>query len=258
MMVGRGLEAVGVSLAIDGRTILDSVSLVAARGTVHALVGPNGAGKSTLLSVLSGDTAPAAGEVRIEGRPLATWPLRELARRRAVLLQQNAVFFPFTVQQVVEMGRAPWRGTVSDHHDEAAVAEALALAEVDIFSERHVPTLSGGERARVAFARVLAQSAGILLLDEPTAALDLRHQEHVLGVARTRARCGDAVIVVLHDLTLAAAFADTVTVLQGGRVAATGGPDAVFTSDLLTQVYDHPIEVIRHPRTNAAIVQPVR
>jgi iron complex transport system ATP-binding protein len=252
------LEAARVSVTLDGRAILDEVSFAATAGEVHALVGPNGAGKSTLLSVLSGDTPPASGDIRVEGRSLGSWTLRELARRRAVLLQQNAVFFPFTVQQVVEMGRAPWIGTPNDRDDAAAVAEALAVTEVTEFAERHVPTLSGGERARVAFARVLAQRTGILLLDEPTAALDLRHQEQVLRVARSRAHAGDAVIVVLHDLTLAAAYADVVTVLHAGRVAATGTPADVFTPELLSHVYEHEIEVFAHPRSGAAIIQPAR
>ncbi|UFS58943.1 heme ABC transporter ATP-binding protein [Subtercola endophyticus] len=252
------VEARGLHVALEGRRILDDVSLSAARGEVHALVGPNGAGKSTLLSVLSGDAHADRGEIRIEGRPLDAWTLRELARHRGVLLQQNAVFFPFTVQQVVEMGRAPWLGTDRDTDDELAVAEALDLTETTAFADRHVPSLSGGERARVAFARVLAQRTGILLLDEPTAALDLRHQEQVLTVARDRARNGSAVVVVLHDLTLAAAYADTVTVLHGGRVAATGVPREVFTADLLSLVYEHEIEVLEHPRSGAPIIQPVR
>lgn len=254
----RGMAAQSIHVALDGRSILIDVSLEARPGEVHTLVGPNGAGKSTLLSVLSGDITPDSGRVLVENRLLGAWSLRELARRRAVLLQQNAVFFPFTVREVVDMGRSPWVGTPQSDDDEPAVAEALAATSTLGFVDRHVPTLSGGERARVAFARVLAQRTGILLLDEPTAALDLRHQEQVLGVARARARGGDAVVVVLHDLTLAAAYSDAVTVLHAGRSAATGVPADVLTPELLSRVYEHEIEVLRHPATGAPIIQPVR
>lgn len=142
--------------------------------------------------------------------------------------------------------------------DGAAVAEAMAATEVTAFAVRPFSALSGGERARVALARVLAQRAPLLMLDEPTAALDLRHQELVLRLCRERARAGDAVVVVLHDLGLAAACAHRVAVLRAGRVTADGAPEEVFTEDLLTEVYDQPVEVLPHPRTGAVLVLPVR
>lgn len=252
------IETDAVSVLLDGRRIVDGVTFAAHRGEVHALIGPNGAGKSTLLAALTGDVPVSAGVVRVNGRALGDWSLKALARERAVLLQQGAVFFPFTVRQVVEMGRTPWLRTASEDDDDEAVAEAMTLTDLDGFGERRVPSLSGGERARAAFARTLAQRAGILLLDEPTAALDLGHQEVLLQVAQNRARSGDAVVVVLHDLTLAAAWAHRITLLDRGRVAATGTPDEVLTSDRLSAVYQHPVEVIRHPTSGAPIVLPVR
>lgn len=252
------IRAAGVCVDIDAQRILDTVDFVAHPGEVHALIGPNGAGKSTLLGVIAGDQAATAGTVKIAGRALAEWPLRALARERAVLLQDHSVFFPFTVRQVVEMGRAPWARTPHEDDDDDAVAAALAATDIEHLAERRLPTLSGGERARAAFARVLAQRTGILLLDEPTAALDLGHQEAVLQLARERARAGDAVVVVLHDLSLAAAWSDRITLLERGRVVASGTPGEVLTAERISAVYRHPVEVIRHPLTDVPIILPVR
>src|SRR5690606_32759688 len=134
--------------------------------------------------------------------------LSELARRRSVLLQDNQLMFPFTVHQVVEMGRAPWRRTPLEDEDNDAISESIQAADIAHLGNRRVPSLSGGERARAAFARVMAGRTGVLMLDEPTAALALGHQESVLGLARARAEAGDAVLIVLHDLSLASAFSD--------------------------------------------------
>lgn len=251
-------EARGVTAGHGARTVLSDVDLQIAAGEVVALVGPNGAGKSTLVSVLAGDLPTSAGAVELYGEPLVRWSLAEQAMRRAVLPQHHLLSFPFTVTAVVQMGRAPWTGTAAEADDAAAVAEAMAAADVAALAGRSFQTLSGGERARVALARVLAQRAGLLLLDEPTAALDLHHQEVVLGVARARAAAGDAVGVVLHDLALAAGYTDRVAVLAGGRVVATGPPADVFTSRLLSEVWQHPVEVLAHPRTGAPLVLPVR
>ncbi len=237
--------------------MLAGVGVRVRAGEVLALVGPNGAGKSTLLSALAADLPPAAGSVRIHGRPASDWSAPELALRRAVLPQAASLSFPFTVEEVVRMGRAPW-AAARPEEDEAAVAEAMAATEVTGFAARPFSALSGGERARVALARVLAQRAPLLLLDEPTAALDLRHQELVLRLCRARARAGDAVVVVLHDLGLAAAHAHRVAVLRGGRIAADGRPGEVFTGELLSEVYDQPVEVFPHPRTGAVLVLPER
>lgn len=253
-------EAEGLSVRLGAREVLAGVGVRVRAGEVLALVGPNGAGKSTLLSVLAADLPPTAGSVRIHGRPASEWSAPELALRRAVLPQTASLSFPFTVEEVVRMGRAPWaaRAAARPEEDEAAVAEAMAVTEVTGFAARPFSALSGGERARVALARVLAQRAPLLLLDEPTAALDLRHQELVLRLCRARARAGDAVVVVLHDLGLAAAYAHRVAVLRAGRVAAAGVPGEVFTEELLSEVYDQPVEVFPHPRTGAVLVLPDR
>jgi len=258
--IERGSDAIvahSITVDIDGTRILDSVDLVVRAGEVLALVGPNGAGKSTLLGVLAGDQ-PAEGGVELAGRPLASWNVGDLARRRAVLAQQNTLSFPFIVIDVVEMGRAPWARTPMEDDDELVVQEAMERTGVTRFAERQFPSLSGGERARVSMARVLAQRTGIFMLDEPTAALDIRHQEDVLQVARERAEQGDAVVVVLHDLSLAGAYADWVALLSDGRMHSYGRPAEVLTAENISSVYQYPVEVIHHPTTGEAIVLPVR
>ncbi|MFF2212014.1 heme ABC transporter ATP-binding protein [Streptomyces antibioticus] len=258
-VVARGAvvaEADGVWVRLGGRDVLCGVDVRVRAGEVLALVGPNGAGKSTLLAALAADLPAAAGTVRIHGRPAGGWSAPELALRRAVLPQAAVLSFPFTVADVVRMGRAPHDSSPAE--DEAVIAEAMAATEVTRFAARPFSALSGGERARVALARVLAQRAPLLLLDEPTAALDLKHQELVLRLCRERAREGDAVVVVLHDLGLAAAYAHRVAVLHEGRVAADGPPAEVFTGRLLSEVYDQPVEVLPHPRTGALLVTPER
>jgi iron complex transport system ATP-binding protein len=246
------------SVELGGAPVLVDADLEVRHGEVVALVGPNGAGKSTLLSVLSGDRRADRGRVVVDGRPVDEWSTVELAMRRAVLTQSVSMSFPFTVRQTVEMGRAPWVGQEAEDDDERLVAAAMAVTDVVHLANRVFTSLSGGERARAALARVLAQDTGLLLLDEPTAALDIRHQEEVLRLARGQAAAGRAVVVVMHDLGLAAAHADRVVVLSEGRVQASGPPDEVLTDELLGRVYEHPIEVLRHPRTGELLVLPRR
>ncbi len=246
----------GVSVTLGETRVLRDVSLEVAHGRVLALVGPNGAGKSTLLAVLCGDRKPHAGTVEFDGRPLRDWAPGELARRRAVLTQENQVAFAFSAHDVVAMGREPWRGRAEDADDEAAVADALAQADVEHLEWRTFPSLSGGEKARVSLARVLAQRTPAVLLDEPTAALDLRHQEDVMRVARALALQGVAVVVVLHDLSLAAAYADDVALLDKGRLAAYGSPREVFTPERVEAVYGVAVHVIDGP--SGLIVVPQR
>jgi iron complex transport system ATP-binding protein len=251
------LHARTVDVEIGGKRVVDGVDLHADAGEVVALVGPNGAGKSTLLAALAGDV-PSGGRIEIGGRAVRAWKPVELARRRAVLPQKAVLSFPFTVGEVIAMGRAPWTGRPESADDEDAVVEAMRLTEMAGFAARPFTALSGGEQARVALARVLAQRTPVLLLDEPTAALDLRHQELVLRAVQERAAGGAAVVVVLHDLGLAAAYANRAYVLAAGRVRRSGPPREVFTDELLSDVYQHEIEVLDHPRTGAPMVMPRR
>lgn len=231
------LAATSATLRLGDHDVVADVTLDVQAGEVLALVGPNGAGKSSLLALLSGERAPTSGAVLLDGHPLHSHSHQELARRRSVLTQENQLSFPFLVREVVEMGRAPWQRTEREVDDEAAVGRASTRADIVHLLGRRFTELSGGERARVSLARVLAQDTPIVLLDEPTAALDLRHQEDVLGICRDLAADGRAVVIVVHDLTLAAAVADRVALLSAARLAAIGTPADVLQPALLSDVY---------------------
>ena len=250
------LAAEQASYRVDGRDLLDRVSLALVPGEVHAVLGRNGAGKSTLLRLLAGDIQPQGGGVTLNGRALPAWSPRERARRRAVLPQSESLRFGFTAEQVVAMGRyasAQHRPEV----EQGIVREALQLAGVADLAQRRYPSLSGGERARVQFARVMAQiwepladgtagddDARYLLLDEPTASLDLAHQHGCLLQARRFAASGVGVLAVLHDPNLALRYADRVTVLENGRVIGQGATRELLNRELLERTYGIGIELV--------------
>ena len=241
------LESAG--LVLDGRAIVKSVSLEVYPGQVLALVGPNGAGKSSILSLLAGDTEATTGRAVLAEKDVTKYRPDEAARLRAVLLQANQVSFPFSVEEVVEMGRAPWARTPQIAEDDDAIEEALRLADVGHLSERVFTQLSGGERARVSLARVLAQRTPLVLLDEPTAALDLKHQESVMETLRALADQGRAVVVVVHDLSVAAGYADRVAMVVDGKLEAIGSPSEVIIAERVSRVYgvDVDIEQVGNP-----------
>jgi iron complex transport system ATP-binding protein len=194
--------------------------------------------------------------VTIDDRELGSYSALELARRRAVLTQDNQLSFPFRVSQIVEMGRSPWLRTPQFDDDERALGLAMERTDVSALAGRRFTELSGGERARVSLARVLAQDTGIVLLDEPIAALDLRHQEEVLRLARELAREGRAIVIVLHDLSLAGAFADRVGLVSDGALVALGRPHEVLTAAAISRVYGLEVEVI--DRGGRPLVIPLR
>lgn len=245
-----------VSVALGGVQVLADVSIDVVPGEVLVLVGPNGAGKSTLLGVLSGELAPQQGTVTIEGRDIRGIRHSELARLRSVLTQENSVTFPFRVAEVVAMGRSPWSRYVEGRDDVAFVTEAMDAADVAHLATRRYTALSGGEKARVSFARVLAQRTPVVLLDEPTAALDLRHQEEVMRLARSIADEGRAVVVVLHDLSLASAYADRLALISKGRLEAVGSPGEVLTEERVERVYG--VRVRMHLVDGRPVVVPIR
>ena len=234
-----------------GRLLLDGVSLSIRPGQVHALLGPNGAGKTTLLRLLAGEQAPDAGAIELNGRALTEIAPRALACQRAVLPQTHGLTFGFTGAQVVSLGRLPCpRHAPAD--EARIVREALELAGVGALADRRYPTLSGGERARVQLARVIAQvwdppadgAARFLLLDEPTASLDLAHQHDCLRAVRALAARGLGVLVILHDPNLAMRYSSEVTLLREGRALATGAPEDVITAPALEQLYGVPVRLV--------------
>lgn len=240
------------SFAVNGQTLVDKVSLDFQPGTLTALVGPNGAGKSTLLSLIAADNAPTSGSVTLQDRPIGAWRIRDLARARAVLPQDHAVRFAFSVREVVSMGRLPHPPDPA--RDEAIVNAALADADVTQLAHRDVQSLSGGEAARTGFARVLTQQTPLVLLDEPTAALDLKHQEALMRSVQALTRAGTCVIAVLHDLNLAAAYSDRIVMLSGGRVAGDGTPREVLTRERIERIYGQSVTVIEHPTRSIPLI----
>ncbi|MCB5187657.1 heme ABC transporter ATP-binding protein [Methylobacillus caricis] len=248
------LEIIDTGLDIGGKTLLDNISFTIAPGEFVAICGPNGAGKSSLIRLMCGELPPTRGQVRWNGKALHDWNLLQLARQRALMQQRGEVGFDYTALEVILLGRHP-------HHQGAAremdsrIAEA-ALFEVDAIHLAHqiYSTLSGGEQARVQMARVLAQiweaaqGPRLLLLDEPTAALDPRQQHRILGIARTWANKGDvAVVAIVHDLNLAAQYADRIALMRDGRLQKMDGVEAVMNPDAVEACFDLPCVLLKHP-----------
>ena len=246
-----------ISAGYGGTAVLSDFSLDLSAGEVVALVGPNGAGKSTALRVAAGLLRPSKGSVEVEGRDATAWKRNELARRLAVVLQTSTTPPLVRVRDYVVLGRSPYARFLGSEtsHDLRVVDEALATAGVTDFAGRRLDQLSGGERQRVILARALAQEPSVLLLDEPTSNLDLKYQEIVLSLARRLA--GDrglACLIVLHDITLAAQFADRVCLLRSGRLVAAGAPTEVLDAGTLSAVYETPLTVLEHPASGRPVI----
>ena len=253
------VEADGVSFAYGDRPALDRVSFTARAGELVALVGPNGAGKSTLLRLAAGLLAPSSGRVRVGGLEAHTAPRRALARICALVPQEPRAPWPFTVREAVMMGRAPHQGllAVPGPFDHGAVDGALRACDLLPLADRRLDALSGGERRRVFFARALAQEPRVLLLDEPTAFLDLAHQVAAMEMARVAARAGLSVVAVLHDLNLAGESADRIVVLSRGQVVADGTPREVLSAERVSEVWGVPVWRGENGATGAPVVLPV-
>lgn len=254
-----GLDLHRVSAAPWGAPLLQDISLQLAEGRVLAVIGPNGAGKSSLLHIIAGGLAVASGELHLDGRPLAGWPERERARALALQAQHSALNFPFTVEEVVLLGRIP--------HDSGSACDAgildQVLAATDTERLRHRPftQLSGGEKQRVQLARAVAQvwrredaPCRLLLLDEPSSALDLAHQRMVLALVSRLAADGVAVVMSTHDYNLVAARADQVLVLDRGDQYSCGCPADVLTPAMFARVFDVDVLVQPHPDTGSPLV----
>lgn len=245
-------EATDVSFRYPGaeRDAVSDLTMAVPRGSFYALLGPNGSGKSTIMRLLLGVAAPGRGAVRFEGRAVGDWPRRELARRIGVVAQREELLFPMTVRELVALGRYPHLGAWhrESDRDRAAIERALARCEVAALAARPVSTLSGGELQRARIARALAQEPGTLVLDEPTAALDIAHEMAIFELlAGLVASDGTTVVIITHNINLAARYADTLLLLDRGRVAAEGDARDVLTRERLQAVYGWPLHVHPHP-----------
>lgn len=236
--------------SVAGRSVIDNVSLTLAKGELVALIGPNGAGKSTLLRLLTGFLKPATGRCLLDGKKLNDWNTQTLSRHRAVMRQQTQLGFDWQVEAVIAMGRSPW----TQRPEPALIAQVMEMTGCTPLAGRQYAALSGGEQQRVQLARALAQlwrdgaPRGWLFLDEPTSALDLFHQQHLLRMLKRLAAAGDLhVCIVLHDLNLAALWADRIVLLHNGSIVSQGTPDTVLQADDLMRWYGAQVHVGRHP-----------
>lgn len=234
------LSVRGLHYGYGERQVLKGLDLEVSPGEILGIIGPNGAGKSTLLRILSGISRPGVGEALLDGRSLRDWERSALARDLATVFQSETIPFPFTVAELVSLGRYPHspRGLGWRARDREAVGEVLRRLELEAFAERRYAALSGGEQKRVLLARALVQEPRFLLLDEPTAALDMRHQLQSLDfLSELRAQKGVGIVVVLHDLNLVAQFCDRVVLLHDGKARANGSPEEVLVYALLKEVF---------------------
>ena len=254
------LEAQGLSFSVAGFSLLRDIDLRVEPGKVTAILGPNGAGKTSLLRLLTGEQRPTAGNVVMSGQPLDDWSPTQLARVMAVLPQSSRLDFPFTAREVVMMGRIPHAtGLV---RDAAIVDAALTAVDGSYLDKRFYTHMSGGEKQRVQLARVLAQiwepvadhHARVLILDEPTSSFDLAHQQLTIANMRTVAAQGVGVLVVIHDLNMAARCADQLLVLSCGRIAAFGSPQQVLTAAMIKQVFNVDVSIGINPLTGTPLV----
>ncbi|MFP4138363.1 MAG: ATP-binding cassette domain-containing protein [Halomonas sp.] len=244
------IETRAASFAVNGQCLLHPLDLAFGEGRVHGLIGHNGSGKSTLLKLLARQQPASQGELHLDGRPLSAWGYRAFARRVAYLPQHLPAAENLTGRELVGFGRYPWHGLLGRHgrEDEAAIDRALALTHTEAFADRQVDTLSGGERQRVWLAMLLAQQSRFLLLDEPLAALDIAHQVEVLALIRRLCReLGLGVIIVLHDINMAARYCDHLVALHGGRLLAQGTPEEMMNGETLQAIYGIPMHVMTHP-----------
>ncbi|UEM19665.1 ATP-binding cassette domain-containing protein [Skermanella mucosa] len=255
-MDGNLYELQGAAFGVPGRDLLHPLDLTLSGRRIHGLIGPNGSGKSTLVKLLAGQQKPTRGTVRFAGRPVGDWAGRAFARKVAYLPQFTPAADGMTVRELVALGRFPWHGALGrvTAADRAAVEEAIARTGMAGLAGRLVDTLSGGERQRAWLAMMLAQDTECLLLDEPTSALDVAHQVEVLAlVRRLSLERSLGVVVVLHDVNMAARYCDEILALGGGRLVARGSPGEIMRPEMLARIYGLPMGVLPHPATGQPI-----
>jgi iron complex transport system ATP-binding protein len=254
------IEVSHVSFGVKNRQLLEGISFAVAPGEFWAIVGANGAGKSTLIKLLSSEQAPGSGSIFFKGKDLKSYKLRELARLRAVLTQQNTISLSFSVQEIVLMGRYPFYESAPAQRDLAIVDLCLQKVGISHLRSRLYPTLSGGEQQRVQVARALSQiwevENGLLLLDEPTTGMDLLHQFETFQLAKEMTGKGFAVVAVIHDLNQALQYADQVLMLKEGRSYAAGSPAVVLTENNIQAAFGLPVRIFQPEQTGFPIIVP--
>lgn len=249
-------EIKGATLSIGGRAIVVATNITLQPARIYGLVGANGSGKSSLIKMLARQQQPSAGSIRLMGKELTDFSDREFARHVAYMPQFTPPAESLTVAELVALGRFPWHGTLGRFSavDAGKVDEALAQTGLGAFSGRLVDSLSGGERQRVWLAMMLAQDTRCLLLDEPTSALDVAHQVEILTLIRTLSReRAIGVLIVLHDINMAARYCDEIIALRSGRVVAQGAPERIFKGDVLAEIYGLAMGILPHPATGGPI-----
>jgi len=253
------LKIDSLTVAYSDKVVLREVSFGVKPGEILALIGPNGAGKSTLIRAVSGVVPIVSGQVYVDAQNLSDLSAGQRARILAVVPQARQLGGAFSVEQAVMMGRTPylnWLGQESEV-DKVSVRLALEQTGLDTFSDRQIAQLSGGEQQRVLLARALAQSTPALLLDEPTNHLDLQHQTNFLSIVKRLAKEKELIVIVaMHDLNLVSFFADRVALLVNGKLKGLGTPKKVIQKELISEAYQTPVEIIKHPVTGAPIIFP--
>jgi iron complex transport system ATP-binding protein len=251
------VEDISVSFGDDGKDetpILDSVSCEVPSASFVALVGPNGAGKTTLLRTVNGVLTPDSGTVSVDGKNVQSLSNRDVARLVATVPQKTSISFDFSVRDIVAMGRTPHRSRFHHTDDSEIIEQALERVQIDHLAERSVGSVSGGERQRVLLARALAQDAPAMVLDEPTASLDINHQVRTLELVRDLVDEGATALAAIHDLDLAARFCDAIVVLADGRVLADGPPTSVLTESVVKQAFGGNPRIYENPITQSPSV----
>lgn len=253
------LSLVDVTFAVEDRVLLHPLTLTLHSGRSIALIGHNGSGKSTLLKLIGRQQEPTTGSIAFEGRSLDKWENRAFARRLAYMPQRTPPAPGMLVKELVALGRYPWHGALGrfGQEDQRKVEEAIELTGIAKFTDRMVDSLSGGERQRVWLAMLVAQDAACLLLDEPISALDIGHQLDVLELTSDLCRQkGISIIMVLHDINMAARYCDDIVALHSGRLVAHGTPAEIMDANELQRIYEVPMDIIRQPSSGRLVAMP--
>jgi iron complex transport system ATP-binding protein len=257
------ISASNISVKIPtGKLLVDDFSIGIKPNQLTAIIGKNGAGKSTALKAICGDIELENGLVSFDGKESLQIPINELAKQRAIVRQKSNIEFEFSVREVVALGRSPFSGLFTSAKDQVIIKQCLEKVDAYHLIDRIYTTLSGGEQQRVQFARALAQiwdlinqnKPSYLLLDEPLASLDVAHQHEMMHVLKQLCEHNVGVLIILHDLNLAAQYADVVHILKDGKTVAEGSPFDVFTEEIIFDAFDHPVSVVPHPKIHCPLI----